>query len=195
MANFYAQDDSFPSYDDLVEISIFPAPYIFDVDKDGDEDVLIAPFAPGAIENFENIWWYENDGSDSNPFSLKKQNFIVGDMIDVGEFSNPCFYDENGDGLLDLVIGNGGYYMEDGNYLNSLTLYRNIGTEKLPNFTFVDNNFLDIDALDLSDLAPFFADIDGDNDDDLLCGESRGRILVMDNDNGSFVNPEISKGC
>ncbi len=193
VANFYAQDDSFPSYDEMVKMAIFPAPYLLDIDKDGDEDILAAPFNNGAIENFQNIWFYENDGSNSKPFSLQQKDFIVGDMIDVGEFSDPTFFDENGDGLLDLVIGTGGYLSEDGNYLNSLTLYRNVGTNNAPAFKFIDDNFLDLNALIINKLTPTFGDIDGDNDDDLICGELEGRLLVMDNNNGNFQNPRFLK--
>lgn len=192
-ANYYAQDDSFPSYNEMVKISSFPAPYVLDVDKDGDEDILVAPFNMGAVENFNNVWFYENDGSTTEPFALKQKNFLVGDMIDAGEFARPTFYDENNDGLLDLVIGNGGYYLGSGNYLNSLTLYRNTGTAEKPKFTFVTDNYLDLDELDLTDLAPTFADLDGDGDLDLLCGENRGRIIVKDNNNGVFENVRFLK--
>ncbi|MEZ5023983.1 MAG: VCBS repeat-containing protein [Chitinophagales bacterium] len=192
-ANFYAQDDSFPSYDQMVKMSIFPAPHLIDIDKDGDQDMLVAPFNVGAIENFENIWLYENDGSSSEPFSFRQTDFLVGDMIDVGEFSNPTFYDENNDGLLDLVIGNEGYYLDNGEYLNSLTLYRNTGTATAPEFTFVTDNYLALDNLLISSFAPYFADIDGDNDKDLISGELIGRILVMTNDNGTFTNPKFLK--
>jgi len=46
VANIYAQDDSFPSYGEFVDITIFPAPYVMDVHHYGDEDLFVAPFLP-----------------------------------------------------------------------------------------------------------------------------------------------------
>ncbi|MEZ5002241.1 MAG: T9SS type A sorting domain-containing protein [Chitinophagales bacterium] len=192
-ANFSAQDDSFPSYDQMVSMSIFPAPHFMDIDKDGDQDLIVAPFNIGAIENFENVWYYKNNGGTAEQFSLQQTDFLVGQMIDVGEYSNPAFFDENNDGLQDIVIGNDGYYLDNGEYLYSLTLYRNTGTTAAPEFTFVTNNYLSLDVLGINDLAPYFADIDGDDDKDLLCGERDGRILMMTNDNGTFNNPRFLK--
>ena len=106
--------------------------------------------------------------------------------------ADPAFFDFNNDALLDIVIGNGGYFEGAGDYLYSLTLYENTGTSTLPEFTFVDRDYLDLSTLpDLDDITPFFADIDGDNDKDLIAGLLSGKILFMENVNGNFVNAEF----
>ena len=193
VSNLYTQDDSFPSYDQPVDMALFPAPYILDVDKDGDDDLLAAPFNAGAIDNYENIWYYKNNGSNFEPFRFEQNNFLVGDMIDVGETADPAFFDYNDDGLQDIVIGNGGYFEGAGNYLFSLTLFENTGTASLPQYTFIDRNYLNINALGLDDITPFFADINGNNYADLFAGELGGRILIMDNGDGIFGNARFLK--
>lgn len=188
IANLYAQDDSFPSYDQLVYQAIFPAPYVLDIDQDGHKDIVVAPFLPGAIENYNNVWLYLNNGQATEPFRLERRDFLTGDMIDVGELAAPAFADVDGDGLQDIVIGTGGYYEGGGDYLQSLTYYRNSGTAQRPAFERMDRNFLDINALGFDDLSPAFGDLDGDGDPDLLIGERGGKILVLDNTGGTFAN-------
>ncbi|MCP4124539.1 MAG: T9SS type A sorting domain-containing protein [Bacteroidetes bacterium] len=188
VANIYAQDDSFPSYGEFVDITIFPAPYVMDIDHDGDEDLVVAPFLPGAIENYENVSYYKNNGSVNEPYELERKDFLTGDMIDVGELATPAFFDHNNDGLEDMVIGTGGYYESDGEYLFSLTLYENTGTAELPAFRLSDRNYLDLDMLQFDDMRPFFGDLDNDNDKDLIIGEKDGKILILDNNNGIFEN-------
>jgi len=185
-ANIYEQDDSFPSYNSPVNMPIFPAPYVMDIDKDGFEDLIVAPFLAGAVENYQNVWYYKNNGSNSNPFELEKQDFLVGDMIDVGELSAPTFFDYNNDGKLDLVIGNDGYFEEGGNYFTSLTLYENIGSNSTPIYEFKNKDFLGLSTYELNTLVPYFSDIDGDGDKDLICGEKGGKMVILTNNNGAF---------
>jgi hypothetical protein len=192
-ANIYEQDDSFPSYNTPVDLPIFPAPYMIDIDKDGLEDLVVAPFLAGAVENYQNVWYYKNNGANSNPFELEKRDFLVGDMIDVGELSAPTFFDYNNDGKLDLVIGNDGYFEDDGSYFTSLTLYENIGSASIPIYEFRNKDFLGLSTYELNSLVPFFGDLDGDGDQDLICGEKGGKIVVLTNNNGTFENVAFLK--
>jgi hypothetical protein len=187
-ANIYEQNDSFPSYNTPVNIPIFPAPYLIDIDKDGFEDLVVAPFLAGAVENYKNVWYYKNNGSNNQPFELEKRDFLVGEMIDVGELSAPTFFDYNNDGKLDLVIGNDGYFEEGGEYFTSLTLYENIGSNTNPIYEFKNKDYLGLNAFGLNSLVPFFGDLDGDGDKDFICGEKGGKMVVMTNNNGNFVD-------
>jgi hypothetical protein len=112
-------------------------------------------------------------------------------MIDVGELATPAFFDYNNDDLLDLVVGNGGYYEGGGNYIFSLTLYENIGTNEIPAYKLIDRNYLELNGLGLDDLRPFFGDLDDDGDEDLIAGEKSGKIFIMDNVNNTFQNPRF----
>ena len=54
-------------------------------------------------------------------------------MIDLGKGSYPAFFDYNGDGLDDLVVGNYGYHVNNNNPVSSLALFENIGTSSFQN--------------------------------------------------------------
>ncbi|NOX17842.1 MAG: choice-of-anchor D domain-containing protein [Chlorobi bacterium] len=90
--------------------------------------------------------------------------------IDAGDYSTPTFTDIDGDGLLDLVIGN-----NDG----TLKHYEQNSTNST-SFTLQSPNYLETSA-DTIDVgvrsAPFFYDIDNDGKLDLLIGEDRGAIF------------------
>ena len=73
-------------------------------------------------------------------FDFIQNDLFVNQMIDVGSNSIPILYDLNNDGLLDLIIGNKGYYNE-ANYDSKLKLYKNIGTEIEPKFSYIMDDF------------------------------------------------------
>jgi hypothetical protein len=84
-----------------------------------------------------------------------------------GSNTLPTLGDLDGDGDLDLVVGEGS---------GTLNYYRNIGTRTAPVFELVSDEWLGIDPGRRS--APHLVDIDGDGDLDLLVGsESDGLKL------------------
>lgn len=179
-------DTTFPSNSTKVEINVFPAAYHLDVDNDEIKDLIVAPNNPNTSENNNNIWYYKNEGSNAVPqFSYQQNNFLQDGMIDVGERSFPAFFDENGDGLLDIVIGNFGYYIESGTYSSQLMLLRNIGTSASPSFELIADDYANLSSFGFNGIYPSFGDMDNDGDLDMISGDEEGVMHYFRNDAGA----------
>ncbi|MBP2295727.1 beta strand repeat-containing protein [Azospirillum rugosum] len=141
----------------------YAAPVLVDIDGDGDLDALIGIGVGNTI-------LYRNVGTTTSPsFSMIGTNsFGLGD---VGWNASPAVVDIDGDGDLDLVIGNSH---------GSPRFYRNDGTATSPSFTEVSSypfGFANAGTY----VAPTFVDIDGDGDFDVASGNSAGDILIYRN--------------
>jgi hypothetical protein len=175
-SNMIAQDDSFPSNSRPVNIFTFPGMFYLDLDNDGKKDLIAAPNNQVA-ENHTGVWFYKNTGTSASPvFTFRKRAFLQDQMIETGEGCYPVLFDYNGDGLLDMVIGNFGYFITNGSYRSSLALYRNTGTSTSPSFELVTSDFASLGALGLTNIYPAFGDLDGDGDADMLIGEYNGTL-------------------
>ena len=183
-----AQDDGFPGYDTPVDLANFPAAFYLDVNNDGLKDLIACPNSEGVIEDRKCAWYYKNVGSNSTHiFELQSKGLLVSDMVDIGTASHPAFVDVNGDGLLDMVVGNSGYYT----YIDSIAqahnaslyYFRNIGTSFQPKFELIDTDWLGMSQFGTSifDLAPAFGDLDNDGDQDLLVGFDGGWLFHYEN--------------
>jgi hypothetical protein len=123
-----------------------------DIDADGLLDLFIA--TGGYLKYYHNI------GTSSIPvFELISTNWF--NTYVSANFNDPCFGDLDGDGDLDLLIGDGDGF---------ISYYRNDGTPQVPQMTLVTNNYLNIDVQKYS--SPELVDIDGDGDLDLFIGRS-----------------------
>lgn len=183
-----AQDTAFPSYSDPVDLAGFPAAFYLDVDGDGAKDMLVCPSGRGVVEDINNVWFYKNHGSNSNhDFELESRSLLTRDMIDVGTIAHPALADVDGDGLLDIVVGNFGFFTP-GNANNArLYLFLNTGTHAEPKFQLTDTDWLGMSqfAPNDYDFAPAFGDLDGDGDLDLLVGGFGGWFYHYENTAGA----------
>ncbi len=187
-ATMIAQDDSFPSYDDPVDLVTFPGPYYFDANNDGHKDFVVAPCISGPSENYNNVLYYTNTTNNTtNIFSFIKKRFLVDGMMEVGSGANVVFQDVDKDGLVDIVVGNYGYYTPTPPFQSGLAYYRNVGTATAPSFELVSQDFASLMQLGLTGLSPAFGDIDSDGDDDLVLGNSDGTLLRYNNNGTGYV--------
>ncbi len=178
------QDIRFPGSDVPAQIPLFPAAFEIDVDLDGQPDLLAAPNAERNILDLNNIWWYRRTLIDGQPrYELQQRDFLVETTLDLGTHTYPAFIDVNADGLLDLLLGNGSFFVDENNSATSLFLLLNVGTQKEPAYELVDEDYLGFRSLSgqTSHLVPAPCDLDQDGDQDLLIGEETGQLFWVEN--------------
>ena len=187
------KDDSFPSYSTPVSLEYFPGFSLVDIDNDGKLDLIASPAIKGS-ESTRSVWRYidNSDGVNTN-FELDSKSFLQGDMIDVGEGANPHLYDVNNDGLLDLLVGNYGYYIKGGSYKSGISFYENKGSKNEAKFEFVTDNFGDFYKYnDWLNIYPAFGDLNNDGFVDVIIGEKEGNIHYFEgNESGEFTEVKL----
>ncbi|KAA1057797.1 Alkaline phosphatase [Azospirillum argentinense] len=159
----------------LSDIGSEAAPVLSDIDGDGDLDLLV-----GNADG--NTLFFRNTGTTLSPtFTLDSTNpFGISNVSAGGAL--PGLVDIDGDGDLDLFIGN---------HAGTTLFYRNNGTSaQTPTFSLEGTNLFGIQSAG-SYGALSFADLDGDNDFDLLIGGADGNIFFYRN-NGSTQAPTFS---
>ncbi|MDG1476736.1 MAG: T9SS type A sorting domain-containing protein [Vicingaceae bacterium] len=195
-----AQDSLFPRNNNstiATDIEIFPAGFYLDVNNDNIKDLIASPNCNSGCKNDDNVWYYNNSGANNNPnFNFIKKDFLQSDMIEIGEGAHPVFFDYNADGLIDIIIGNYGFYEPSVGpllYLPGLSLYENIGSTTFPAFQLITKDYAGISTINLDinnsrptlGLHPTFKDLDGDNDFDMILGDYNGRLHYFTNTAGA----------
>jgi len=170
---------------DSIWIYYFPAAFLLDVNNDGLNDLIVAPNALNISEYFKGCWYYQNRGTNTVPnFVFQTKSFLQDQMIEVSESSHPVFFDYNGDGLPDLLIGNYHYFKSTGYNPSEIALYQNIGTRSSPTFKLITRDFAGISSLGLQAVFPTFGDLDSDGDEDMIIGDETGRLYYFENTAG-----------
>ena len=131
-----------------------------DWNKDGRKDILLGS-RTGEIYAFENRTDKGTDWFQIKFPSLKKNK---------RNYSAPVLSDIDGDGDLDIISGNRNGKIE---------WLLNRGTDKKPEWIIHDLNVSQIDVGSFS--KPLLNDMDGDEDLDLLIGNSKGLIIYYEN--------------
>ncbi len=141
----------------------YNAPFLADLDADGDLDLLVGvlggAFNPSLTAS-DNLHYYEM--GDDGRFERRTTRFLNG--IDVGSESAPALADLDGDGDLDLLVGN----KLDPAAPRTGRLYRfeNQGDARSPRFVLADTTTL----VEAYHYAPALADLDGDGRAEMLLG-------------------------
>lgn len=191
------QDPTFPSYDKPVDLDEFLIPFALDWDQDGKTDVLVSPnlFVDSKTRN--NLHYYRQEEENGKPvFIYQKEDLLYEEQIDLSSHAVPVTADINGDGLLDIVVGTYGDYVKGEGRRPALVYFENTGTADKPEFTLMDEDFLNMSQYGETSwgFAPTFGDLDGDGDLDLIVGDYQGNLYYYENLAGEGEPMEFAEG-
>lgn len=144
------------------------APAPGDLDGDGDLDLVVGSWR-------DRVLFYRNEGTRFSPRFVLADSALV--RLTRGSNTLPTLGDLDGDGDLDLVVGEGS---------GTLNYYRNSGTRTAPVFELISDEWIGIDPGRRS--APQLVDLDRDGDLDLLVG-SEAEGLKLYRNTGSKTEP------
>ncbi len=146
-------------------VNTLPVCAFADIDADGDFDLFVGEW---KFTGNANIRFYRNQGTAQNAnFTLENAQ-----LLPAGSRTQtfPTLADYDGDSDFDLFVG-----ALDG----TIQLFRNDGAPGFFNFTPMAGSYAGLDVGFWA--APFFSDVEGDGDLDLLVGTRQGGIFFCRN--------------
>ena len=164
--NFIYQTNNYFSTLDIFSNS---SPDLVDIEGDGDLDLFISnqydlSEAPWVGE----IHFFRNTGSESNPQFEEETTSLLNE--NMGQMLSPEFGDLDGDGDMDLLVGD---------FNGFIQYFENISSGNNLTFSFIEN----VGNIDLSgNSVPTLGDMDGDGDLDLLIGQLNGSLMFYRNE-------------
>ncbi len=160
-----------------------PAAFQADVTFDGQPDLLLSPWSVRNLGQVEDAFDTRRSAQlfvrNGPALGFQQPDFLQDQMLDVGEFAAPTLGDLDGDGDLDLLVGNLADYEADTlggvrplSFRSRLRFYRNTGTPQRPRFELADDDFASFAGLNKRGFVPTLVDLDGDLDLDLVIRQS-----------------------
>lgn len=143
------------------------SPTLADLNADGQTDLVFGT-ASGPLQ------YFEQNGSMASP-DWSENTSIFGGVLDAGGASNPCFYDFDSDGDLDMISGS---------QLGDIKYYRNTGTASGPAWEEDNSYFASIDLSIYSDVS--IGDVNADGLPDAVCGDLSGNLFYYRNTGEGF---------
>jgi hypothetical protein len=138
-----------------------PAPWVCDYDNDGKRDLLVGDGANGYV------YFYRNTNTDASPILDTGVRLMVdSSSLAVSLRATPYLYDWDGDGLKDLLCGNG---------YGNVYFFKNVGTAQAPAYavgTLIQAGGANL-FLGIRSVVRMF-DLDGDGVADLLGSSDTG---------------------
>jgi hypothetical protein len=141
-----------------VEAGYQMAPAFGDLDGDGHPDLVLGSWR-------DQVAWYRNEGgmkftmADSAAFKLSR-----------GSHASPTLGDLDGDGDLDVVVGENS---------GEVGWFRNVGSRSAPTFELVTDTISGVKPNRRS--APRLVDLDADGDLDIVTGDETGELALYRN--------------
>lgn len=161
-----------------------------DMDNDGDREILFSE------ETCARVYLLTNEGTKDNAVMTSAVSFPTQASIAMIIFPAVFLEDVDFDGRADLLSSPNVYSRTflNNSFQSSVWYYKNTGTTELPNFTFMEEDFLQRDMIDVGDYAyPAFADADNDGDLDMFISnyadESFTSTITYFENTGSVSNP------
>jgi hypothetical protein len=146
----------------------YARPAIGDMNGDGIPDIMLVGYRYG-------VCGYQNTGTNSAPVWTHNAAWDIPTATTPtlsGKFNAPAIADLDGDGKLDVMVGQ----------FTGTTIfaYKNTGTTTAPVWTYTPAwNY--VDSAGLSQVLPRLVDINGDGKADLMFGNAGGTVTAVEN--------------